>query len=163
MKSRILLGALALLLLLCLPAVAQTGQGVTVGMAFNQNASPQIAGWGTYDKQITDKIYSYSGYDVTPISQFVVNGRITIPQIKFTAFTGFAIKTAQISKLSLFLLGTGGFATTGQNTSGAGGAGGFAHYPLGHNWGLILAAQGSYSVITGTDAILRFGVRYGVK
>jgi hypothetical protein len=158
-----LITAILSLLLLSSISLAQTGQGVTVGFAFNQNGSPQVTGWGTYDKQLTDKLYSYSGYDVTPISQFVVDSKLTIPQVKFTAFTGFAVKAAQISKLTLFLLGTGGFATTGETISGAGGAGGFVHYPLPHNWGLIIAAQGSYSVITGTDAIIRFGLRYGVK
>lgn len=163
MKTRILLSALALLTLLCLPISAQTTQGVTVGAAFNQNSTPQFAAWGTYDKQIAGKLYSYSGYEVTPISQFVVDGKITIPQLKFTAFTGFAVQAAQLDKLSLFIQSTGGIATTGESTSGAVGVGGFVLYKINTNWAWIVGAQGAYSVITGTDAIIRFGIRYGVK
>jgi hypothetical protein len=156
----ILLGALAL----PAPASAETtAQGLTFGMAYNQNGSPQLMVWGTYDRQLSDKIYSYSGYDVTPIDSLVIDGKFRVPQLKYTAFSGFAIHAATIDKVTLWLYGAAGLATTGETMTGSGNYGGFAHVILKGNWGLILGAQGSYSPIAGTDAIIRLGFRYGVK
>lgn len=152
-----------LLTMVCLmesPGMAQdTSQGFSLGVAYSQDGSPQIAGWGTYDKQISGGIYSYSGYDILPIW----HSGSKIPQLKFTPFTGIAYQFAQLHKLRLFAFGAGGLSTTGEVTTGAGKYGGFGHYSLGRGWGLIAGAEGSYSPINGTDAIIRMGFRYGVK
>ena len=150
---------IALLFISVVGLAQDTSKGVTVGMAFNQNATPQISGWGTYDHQISGRLFSYSGYDVAPLIQ--ANSKI--PKLKFLAFSGFAVHTATLGKLSLWLMGAGGMATTGDTVTGSGNFGGFGHYALGNGWGLILGAQGNYSPISGTDATIRAGFRYGVK
>jgi hypothetical protein len=157
-----LLAALALttLFFLVAPAHAQeTSQGVTTGLAFNNNASPQVQGWATYDKQLKGKLFSYSGIDISPIKQ----ENTFIPKLKFTAFSGFALQSASIGKLSLWIIGAPGLATTGDETGIQGSVGGFGHYRLGRGWGIIVGAQGNFSSIQNTDATLRFGFRYGVK
>jgi hypothetical protein len=148
---------LCLLILIPLPVFAQ--QGFSVGLAYNQNGDPAIQGWGTYDRAIQEKLYSYSGYDVLPLWQEGAK----VPQLKFTAFTGLAYQVAKLNWLTLWIQGAGGMATTGDVTTGMGNYGGFAHCALGKGWGFIAGGQGSYSPIAGTDAILRFGFRYGVK
>jgi hypothetical protein len=151
---------LTMLFFLAAPLQAQeTTQGVTAGMAFNNNGTPQLLGWATYDKQIKGKLYSYNGIDVSPYKQETT----FIPKLKFTAFSGFALQSAQIGKLSLWILGAPGLATTGDETGIQGSVGGFGHIKLGKGWGLILGAQGNFSSIQSTDATLRFGFRYGVK
>jgi hypothetical protein len=149
-----------LLVLLVVPVIAQdTNQGFTLGLAWNQNASPQLQGWGTYDRRISGKIFSYSGYDVMPLAS--EEGKV--PGLKFNAFTGIALQVTKLDKLTLWIQGAGGVATTGEVTTGQGNFGGFGHIAFNENWGLILGGQGSYSPIQGTDAILRIGLRYGVK
>ncbi len=148
---------LPLFLFMPLRAYAETTQGVTLGAAWNQNASPALQGWGTYDRIITGRLFTYSGYDVTPIHQ---EGKL-IPQLKFSAFTGLAVQAAVIGRITLFVQGAGGLATTAEVTTGSGNFGGFAHIGIGKGCGLILGGQGTYSPISGTDAVLRFGFRYG--
>ncbi|MBN1567948.1 MAG: hypothetical protein JXA73_08870 [Acidobacteria bacterium] len=142
-----------------LAGAQDSSQGFSLGVAYNQNGDPQFAGWGTYDKHLGAGLYSYSGYDVLPLKQ---DGS-KFPQLKFTPFTGFAYRAAKLDRLSLFAFGAGGISTTGEVVTGAGKYGGFGHYDLGKGWGLVAGAEGSYSPINGTDAIIRFGFRYGVK
>jgi hypothetical protein len=151
---------LTMIAFLCMPADAQeTTQGVTGGMAFSQNATPQIMGWGTYDHQLKGKLFSYSGIDVAPI----VQPASVIPKLKFTAFSGFAFETATIGKLTLWVIGAPGLATTGNETGVQGSVGGFGHFALGKGWGIIVGGQGNFSSIGNNDATIRFGFRYGVK
>lgn len=144
--------------ILLLPALARAAdQGFTVGMAFDSNGSPQILGSGSYDKEIGMKIYSITGYDILPIK---VEGK-AIPQLKFTAFTGFLYDTITIGKLHFFLKGAGGVAATGDVTTGTGIYGGLFRYPIGKGWSVNAGGEGAYSPINGTDAIIRLGFRYG--
>jgi hypothetical protein len=152
-----LLIVIALLFLIAVPAMAQ--QGITFGMAYANEGTPQLMGCGTYDQSISGPLFSYSGYNILPIWQ----GNSKLPQLQFTAFTGLALRVATMGKLQLFVQGAGGLASTGDVTTGAANYGGFGHIAIGRGWGLIVGGEGNYSPISGTNATLRLGVRYGVK
>ena len=155
-------GTKAILLLFALTACSmpvQAQQGFTLGAAYANKGTPEIMGWGAYDHALTGNLYSYSGYNVLPIWQTGSK----IPQLQFTAFTGLAYRFATLNKLSLFVQGAGGLASTGDVTTGAANYGGFGHLELGKGWGLIMGGEGNYSPISGTNGTLRVGFRYGVK
>jgi hypothetical protein len=154
---------ITVVLFFCLAAIPSFAQnqpqkeGITVGLLFDQNAESRLAAFGTYDRNlVSERLYSYSGYDVVP---FFEDGKL---KLKFTPFTGLAFKAVTINRLSLFMFGAGGLATTGEVTTGAGKGGGFGHFALGKGWGVIGSVEASYSPISGTDPLVRFGVRYGL-
>src|SRR5574343_258332 len=133
--------------------------GLSLGVCYNQNATPQFAGWGSYDKLIAANIYSYSGYDVMPLKT-ESNGQ---SKMKFTPFTGFAYRISKSDNLSIFVFGAGGVSTTGDVVTGAGKYGGFGHYRISKRFGIVIGGEGSYSPINGTDAIFRTGLRFAMR
>jgi hypothetical protein len=101
---------------------------VAAGVGYNQDASPQLFGWASYAKHLSGPLYSYSGYDVTPIpGQTVMVAGKQIPKIKYTSFTGLTVRTAVIGNLSFWALGTGGIAATAKHFPGRGDSATDAH------------------------------------
>ena len=149
-----------------MPAAAQDSQGFSLGVALGNQINPM--GWGTYDKQLSERVWSYSGYDAIPFweegAESAETGfkKILHTKFRFNAFTGLATRIVKINNLSLFLFGAGGLVTTGETTTGSGKYGGFGHYSLGKGWGVIAGGEGNYSPISGTDGMFRFGFRYGI-
>lgn len=140
---------------LALPVMAQ--EGFSVGMYYNDQASPQLGGSVAYDKQVAQRTHSYSGVDITPIWD---NG---IRQIKVSPFTGVAVQVREIGKAKLFIAGAGGLDTTGSVVTGLGKVEGFVYFPINQRFALVAGGVGNYSPIKGVEGIARVGVRIGVK
>ncbi|MBN2118526.1 MAG: hypothetical protein JW730_18275 [Anaerolineales bacterium] len=162
-----LLSVIILLGILCVPCIAQDlpNQLVTAYIGFDQNSQPQLFGGAAYAKQVSGPFFSYSGYDVTPLlGETSQVAGMAIPKLKYSGYTGFSVRWAQIGdRLSFWSLATGGIASTGGNTSGTVGVGSFGHVALGRGWGLIMAMQVSHDGIVGTSYVPRIGITYGSK
>jgi hypothetical protein len=124
--------------------------GLAFGMAWNQNAEPQLQGVGTFDRQIKGRTYSYSGYTVSPEKKEGTR----IPQLRFRFFSGIAVMAQDFGKLSVWVNGAPGLDTNALETGFMGAYGGFGHYKLSKRWGFILGGQGMSSTISGTDVLI---------
>jgi hypothetical protein len=135
MKTTILLLAAAL------AAFAQTplpSNWIGVGVALNQQASPQINGWASYAALLSRSggVYSFSSYDVTPIKQA---GKYTI---QTSTRSGFALMIRTLGPITVLGLADAGIAASSLATTAAYSGGGIALWKLGSTaWTMEIAAR----------------------
>jgi hypothetical protein len=133
---------------------------VFAGLAFFQSANPQLQGFGGITLPISEKIISYTDWDVAATPGDKIPGRVTIPKLQYSMRTGIAYHMYEIRKgLNLYGLGDLGMATNGDNVVGSFAGGGFVDVALGKGWGCVFVIQVERNAITGTDVIPRFGFR----
>jgi hypothetical protein len=135
MKTTILLLATAM------AAFAQTplpSNWIGAGIALSQETSPQINGWASYAALVSRSggIYSFSSYDVMPVTQ---GGKFTI---QTSTRSGFALVIRTLGPITILGFGDGGIAASSLATTGAYSGGGIAVWKLGSTaWTMEVAAR----------------------
>ncbi len=161
MKRLSLIFACLILLSSTLMAQDATQKFAAVGMAFSPVSTPQLQGWGALAIPISEKIISYTDYDVSALlGDPVVGQRFTMPKIQYQMRTGIGILIYKITPaISLWGLGGIGGATDGNATSASFAGGGFLDFGLGRGWGALLILQADRNAATGTQFTPRIGIR----
>jgi hypothetical protein len=160
MKARFIIFCIFVFFAICSTMAQDKPKFVGVGMAFNQDASPQIQGFGALAIPISDRVLSFTDYLVSAIPQPRVGGKLQLPKIQYVMRTGIAVKIYAISpKLTLWGMGNAGVAADGGATSGSFAGGGFVDWSLGKGWGALVILQVDKNAATGTQFIPRVGVR----
>ena len=163
MKRLIL--TLVLILAMTPVALGQTAPNdppkfVAAGLGFFESANPQIQGFGAVAIPVSDKVLSFTDYDVAALPGEKVAGKWTMPKIQYTMKTGFAIHIYTLHKgVNLYGLGGAGIAANGQNIVGAFSGGGFIDFALGKGWGAMLVLEVNRNSNTGNDFVPRIGIR----
>jgi|SRR5579859_576013 len=112
-------------------------QWMGAGAAWNQNTTPQIAGWASYAKLVSGKgqTYSFTSWDVT-------SSKKTPFTAQTSARTGLAAVIRQLGPITVLGFGDAGMATSVSNFAGAFSGGGIAVIKLGKtNFTIELAAR----------------------
>ena len=158
------------------PTPDQPVKFVAAGLAFFQSATPALQGWGALAMPLSDKILSWTAYDVSalpgdkiissPGECLQLGGgcgappRWTPPKISYTMRTGIAVHIYTITKgVNLFGLGGAGIAAGGSNVVGSFAGGGFLDFALGKGWGAVLILEVNKNAMTGSDFVPRVGIR----
>lgn len=132
---------------------------VAGGAAYNESASPNVLGWGTFAKRIAGPVFSFTTYDITPIMK-----DSGLPTLQYAARTGIAVRMYQFGEsLSVFGLGDAGISTTGQAVNGSFSGGGFGAIRLGKGWHTLLILRIIHDPVVGTRYIPEAGVGLEIK
>jgi hypothetical protein len=161
-------GLLMLLLLLIIPIQMARGQEnpdqfipdktIFVGMGLNSNN--QIQGSGVFRKFISSRFYSFNIYDVTGLQMRPFD----VSHIQYQARTGLTfLLYVPHPRLSLWLLGDGGIASTGDTTGSSFGGGGAADVDCGKGWHGMVVLSAVRNNVQGTYFSPRLFFGYGWK
>ena len=158
---KFLMGMLTILLIIAfiLPASAQTQRFGATGLAFDTQSTPNLKGWGTLALPVSENIYSYTTYDVAPVTK---GGDIEFLNVRlqYTIRTGFARKLITLTpRYSLYALGDAGISADSQNVVGAFAGGGFLDIEIKNGWGTLIILQAEKNAVTGTHFAPRVGIR----
>jgi hypothetical protein len=168
MKS--IICALALLsIFLALPVFSQEPEKPTfgaVGISIDQTAEKSLAGWGALGIPVSDRVVSFTDFDVSVIRGTTWQQALKNEGVQYTIRTGFAFKLfSPLKGVSIWGLGDAGVAAggpegyTGQTVvSGSYAGGGFVHVGNERVGGLLIL-QVDQNAATGRSFIPRIGVR----
>lgn len=128
-------------------------QWMGAGAAWNQNTTPQIAGWASYAKLVSAKgqTYSFTSWDIT-------SSKAKPYTAQTSARTGLATVIRQFGPITLLGFGDAGMATSVSNFAGAFSGGGIVAIKLGKtDFTINLAARVIKVASQSNQVIYEFG------
>ncbi|NLT67271.1 MAG: hypothetical protein GXX84_11775 [Acidobacteria bacterium] len=128
------------------------------GLGYSEVAKPNLQGWAALGIPVSDRVMSYTAYDIAPVKE---GGQASLAgiRIQYNIRTGFACRVYDITRSwSLWGLGNAGMAADGNVVTGSFEYGGFLYKGLGKGWGAILILGAQKDAISGTVFAPRLGV-----
>ena len=144
-----------LLLSILASTLALGADFVAGGVNWNQYAAPQVNGWGSYSRQVADRVYSFSTAEVTSVSASKF-----LSQISFR--TGIATPVLErFGPFTVYATADVGVASSGDNVGGSYSGGGAVVAPLGKGWFLVIPVRVIKTSLSDRQVAVGMGIGWG--
>jgi hypothetical protein len=143
----------------CAMAQAESVRFGAAGIGYTATATPNIQGFAALGIPITEKIISYTAYEVYPVQS---GGNLMVAgyHLQYDIGTGAAYKLYQFTNSwSLWGLGKAGLTTSAESTKAMIEYGGFVDKGIGKGWGIMFIMSAKYDADNGNVFNPRFGIR----
>lgn len=155
----------SLLCLISLPLIAQDNpvRMISGGFSYNQyaaNGSLPIEVWGSISQQLAGPLYTFTSFGVTGTPVPSPDGSFKMPTLQFTPRTGALLHTYNFGRLSTFLIGDIGVASTASWTARSMTAGGGGSFKIKDNWSIPVIFRAVNTAGQPNQYVVEIGVSF---
>jgi hypothetical protein len=141
-------------ILVLLPAVSSAqeldGRIGVAGFYYSNDVPGSIGGFGALSSPLTEdgKTRNFTGFKLFSADPEGPGNVILAGQkLRYNIFTGFSRQLIKFGDFTVHAMGTGGFETDGEQSSGTADLGGFGHFAISDRCGVMVIGAAEYSGI----------------